>query len=316
MADSRQASIISTINMETSSQSATYQTVLRARQPVSLRVVARSHGWAQLLPFEWDEDSGILHRTEQIGHSLVHLKFSQADGGAIEMAMLSSSVLSGVEQAELVERARWMLALDEELDEFYELCQTEPHLTHVPVEGKGRILRSSSVFEDAVKCICTTNTTWAQTKGMVQRLVQRLAKASPTTGRFCFPDAAAVAVAGEGVLVDEVRLGYRAPYVHQLAQSVVSGELDLEAARQSSQTTAELRKELLQIKGIGPYAAATLLILLGRYDYIGVDSWARKLVSKQFYGGRPVGEKEIQAAFDRFGRWRALAYWFYRYDEM
>ena len=56
--------------------------------------------------------------------------------------------------------------------------------------------------------------------------------------------------------------------------------------------------------------------VLGRYDYIGVDSWARKLVSKHFYGGQPVGEKEIQAAFDRFGRWRALAYWSYRWDEM
>lgn len=302
--------------METSARSSTFRTLLQARQPVSLRVLARSHGWAQLLPFDWDDDDGILHRTEQIGDSVVHLEFSQADDGAIDMVVRSSNELSDVDQAELLTRARWMLALDEELDDFYALCQTEPRLTHVPTEGRGRILRSSSVFEDAVKCICTTNTTWAQTRGMVRRLVERLGSPNPATGRRAFPAAAAVALAGEGVLADEVRLGYRAPYVHQLAESVASGELGLEAARQSSQNTAELRKELLRIKGIGPYAAATLLILLGRYDYIGVDSWARKLVSKQFYGGQPVGEKEIQGAFDRFGRWRALAYWFYRYDEM
>jgi 3-methyladenine DNA glycosylase/8-oxoguanine DNA glycosylase len=302
--------------METSARSSTFHTLLQARWPVSLRVVARSHGWSQLLPFEWDDDDSILYRTEQIGDSVVQVQFSQADGGAIHMGVQSSNELSDVDQAELVARARWMLALDEELDGFYKLCQTEPRLTHVPVEGKGRILRSASVFEDAVKCICTTNTTWAQTKGMVRRLVERLGTASPATGKRAFPDAAAAALAGEGVLADEVRLGYRAPYVHLLAQSIVSGELDLEALRQSSQDTAGLRKELLRIKGIGPYAAATLLILLGRYDYIGVDSWARKLVSKQFYGGQPVGDKEIQAAFARFGRWRALAYWFYRYDEM
>jgi 3-methyladenine DNA glycosylase/8-oxoguanine DNA glycosylase len=104
--------------------------------------------------------------------------------------------------------------------------------------------------------------------------------------------------------------------VFQLAQQIAAGELDLEALRVSSLPTADLRKQLFQIKGVGPYAAAVLLVLIGRYDYIGVDSWARKLVSKQFYGGQPVSEEDIQSAFDAFGRWRALAYWFYRWDDM
>jgi N-glycosylase/DNA lyase len=139
---------------------------------------------------------------------------------------------------------------------------------------------------------------------------------SPISDRRAFPAATAIAAAGEGVLKEQVRLGYRAPYVHQLAQAVADGDLDLESLRASSQPTPELRKELLQLKGIGPYVAAVMLVLLGRYDYIGVDSWARKLVSKQFHNGQPVNDRQIQAAFERFGRWRALAYWFYRWDEL
>ncbi len=73
--------------------------------------------------------------------------------------------------------------------------------------------------------------------------------------------------------------------------------------------TDEVRKSLLAIKGIGPYAAANLLMLLARYDYLPVDSWARTLVSHEWYEGEPVGEKEIQDAFVDWGEWRGLAYW-------
>ncbi len=290
--------------------------VLRGRGPVRLELLAHSHGWSQLLPMLWEEEQGLLLRTEQVGKAAVELEFRQADDQGVELTVASGAPLSRAECDAVVARARWMLALDEDLAEFYRLCQIDPHLAHVPSEGQGRLLRSPTVFEEAVKTICTTNTTWAQTKGMVQRLVDKLGQPSPVSMRSAFPAPEAIAAAGEPVLTDEVRLGYRAPYVRQLAQQVVAGELDLEAMRCSSEDTVELRRQLLQIKGIGPYAAATLLVLLGRYDYIGVDSWARKLVSKHFYGGQPVGEKEIQAAFDRFGRWRALAYWFYRWDEM
>jgi 3-methyladenine DNA glycosylase/8-oxoguanine DNA glycosylase len=290
--------------------------LLRARDPVHLPVLARSHGWSQLLPMLWDEQAGVLYRTEQVADSVVELEFRQADAGALELTVISEAPLSAADTDEILARARWMLALDEEFDEFYRLCTTDPRLAHVPAEGRGRILRSPSLFEDAVKSICTTNTTWGQTKGMVRRLVDRLGRPGPVADRYAFPSPQAIALAGEGVLKDEVRLGYRAPYVFQLAQQVAAGELDLAALRLSSLPTVDLRKQLLQIKGVGPYAAAVLLVLIGRYDYIGVDSWARKLVSRQFHGGQPVSEKDIQSAFEAFGRWRALAYWFYRWDDM
>ena len=41
-----------------------------------------------------------------------------------------------------------------------------------------------------------------------------------------------------------------------------------------------------------------------------VDSWARKMVSQEWYGGKPVGRDEVEAAFARWGEWQALAYYF------
>ncbi len=77
------------------------------------------------------------------------------------------------------------------------------------------------------------------------------------------------------------RLGYRAPYVLALARDVASGALELEALRTAELPTPELRKRLLALKGVGPYAVANLLMLLGHYDAIPIDSWALKVVSEE-----------------------------------
>ena len=78
--------------------------------------------------------------------------------------------------------------------------------------------------------------------------------------------------------------------------------------------TADLRKQLLALKGVGPYAAAHLLMLLGHYDAVPVDSWAIKLVSTEWYDGHPVSKKDVNAAFEKWGQWQALAYWFWDWD--
>lgn len=66
---------------------------------------------------------------------------------------------------------------------------------------------------------------------------------------------------------------------------------------------------LLALKGVGPYAAANLLVILGRYDYVPVDSWAMRQRAREWYGGQRAGEKEVDAAFERWGEWQGLACW-------
>lgn len=81
-----------------------------------------------------------------------------------------------------------------------------------------------------------------------------------------------LAAADIETLQKRARLGYRAPYVLELAQRVASGELALEAWKTAVWSTPDLRKQLLSLKGVGPYATATLLMLLGHYDAVPVDS--------------------------------------------
>ena len=77
---------------------------------------------------------------------------------------------------------------------------------------------------------------------------------------------------------ETVRAGYRGEYLRSLARSVASGKLDLEALGTASADELpddELAARLLALPGVGPYAAAHIMMLLGRYSRLILDSWTR-----------------------------------------
>ena len=113
-----------------------------------------------------------------------------------------------------------------------------PDLRWVLARGAGRLLRSPTVFEDAVKTLCTTNCTWAVTRGLVSRLCERLGEPAPLDS-VTFPTAAAMAARDERFYREEIRAGYRAPFLLALARAAASGSVDLEAFRRAGTSAAE-----------------------------------------------------------------------------
>ena len=286
---------------------------LPAKPPFSLSAVIRSHGWVQLAPFASDEGRQTLSYIAQLnsGH-VVEVQISQAGAGVDVSVQIP---LNHSEQAQVSSDAMWMLGLDQDLSEFYRIAQGEPKLAQAEEQGRGRVLRSPTLFEDTVKTILTTNTGWSSTIRMVGALVSLFGPPLVSDpARHAFPTPEQLASSSEEILRSEARLGYRAPYILSLARGVASGELDLEGLKHSDLPTPELRKQLLAIKGVGDYAAANLLVLLGRYDFVPVDSWAVKVVSHEWYDGQPIGRAEVEAAFEPWGAFKGLAYWFWEWS--
>lgn len=267
----------------------------------------------QLAPFSHDKETdGFDYVLELSSGQVIDLRVRPTDGGEVQMD--TTAALTQAEEDDLISRVTWMLGLDQDLTSFYDLARREPKLAHVAAEGRGRILRSATLFEDAIKTMCTVNTTWGGAKRMVRGLVENYgATLAGAATRSAFPSAARLAAASEQELRADARLGFRAPYVLGLAQAVAAGDVDLETLKHSPASTLEVRKQLLAIKGIGDYAAANLLMILGRGDFIPVDSWALKVVSKEWHNGQPIGRPEVEAAFATWGEWKGLAYWFWNY---
>lgn len=283
--------------------------ILQPGTPFSFRAVVDSHGWAQLAPFEKTPQDGLRYVVELPGGQVAVLEFSAADGG---LRVESAEVQTPEQQESVRAIAAWMFGLEVELDDFYELASREPRLAHVAPQAGGRVLRSASLFEDVVKTILTTNVQWGGTRRMAAGLVEAFGAAHPNDPRLrAFPTPEVLAGLDEVRIAEHVRLGYRTPYVLELARQVASGQRDLETLKHSDLPTAELRQELLNIKGVGAYAAANLLMLLGRYDAIPIDSYAHKMVSQEFFGGDPVTLAQINAAFEQWGDYRGLAFWFW-----
>jgi 3-methyladenine DNA glycosylase/8-oxoguanine DNA glycosylase len=125
-----------------------------------------------------------------------------------------------------------------------------------------------------------------------------------------FPTAAAMAEADEAFYKDVVGAGYRGPYLRTLAVAVAEGALDLEAlatAPPEDLPDAELEERLLAIAGVGPYAAAHIMMLLGRHSRLVLDAWTRPTYAR--LGGRKAKDATIERRFRRYGPWAGLAFW-------
>ena len=265
-----------------------------------------SHGWYGLLPFALDSQNWTLTRVIDVGAKPpVTIVMS---GRKRHVQVTTSRTLNKGETVKVIRDARHILRLDDDLQLFYDTTSADPEFAWIGMQGAGRMLRSPTVFEDLVKMICTTNCSWALTVKMVTGLVENLGRESDDQRRS-FPTAEAMAARPLKFFVDEVRAGYRAPYLKELAERVASGELNVEEWLTSPLSTAELTKQIKGVKGVGDYAAENLLKLLGRYDGLALDSWTRARFFQIRNSGRKANDKKIARYYSRFNEWRGLALW-------
>jgi 3-methyladenine DNA glycosylase/8-oxoguanine DNA glycosylase len=276
-------------------------------EPVDLKRTLLSHGFVELPPMQLDEDVPALELTLAVSGKArtIGIRPGKRGHARVDVAGRAPSARTA---EELVARARHVLALDEDLSDFYELVAEDPELSWVAAVGAGRLIRSPSVFEDVVKTICTTNTAWSATRRMVTALVTNLGVAAPD-GRHAFPTPQAMADVDEDFYREVVRSGYRGPYFRALATDVAEGRLDLEVLLDPELPDDEVSERLLALPGVGPYATAQILMLLGRYSRLILDSWSRPKYAQ--LNGRKAADKTIERRFRRYERYAGLAFWLY-----
>lgn len=293
---------------------------MRVPDPFDLALTVRSHGWYDLAPWRWDEERRVLGRPLALATGRpVHAEVARADRG-LAFRAFAAGRLSTAEAREAREQLGICLALDEDLEPFRRRAaelealrasgrgKDLPDLRWALDRGAGRLLRSPTVFEDAVKTLCTTNCSWALTRALVTRLCELLGEVAPLGGRT-FPSPAAMARVPERFYRDEIRAGYRAPFLAALARDVASGALDVEALRRSDEPTDVLARRLLGIRGFGPYAAEHLLRLLGRHGHLALDSWTRAKLATLRGRRRVPGDATLRRWYRPYGEWAGLAMW-------
>ena len=289
--------------------------------PFDLELTVRSHGFYDLPPWTWDVGRQVLARPLRLagGRAVRAEVAARAEpGGGLALRLTAAGRLAAAEAAEARAQVRTCLALDEDLGPFYRAVEAlaaappakapPPPLAWAVARGAGRLLRSPTVFEDAVKTLLTTNCTWALTRAMATNLVRHLGEPAPL-GERTFPTPQAMAREGERFYRDTVRAGYRAPFLAALAREVASGALDLEAFRDPALATDDLARRIHALGGFGPYATEHLLRLLGRYDHLALDSWTRAKLARLRGKRRVPADATFARWYAPFGRFAGLAMW-------
>lgn len=271
-------------------------------EPISFVRTIFSHGLPFLPPGHIDEERRIYDLSVRIGERVRQLRFTSNDGRlAVELDGRTSKADLGA--AERITRR--VFRLDQDLAPFYAMIANDPRLSWAI--GAGRLIASPTVFEDAIKTICTTNTTWAGTRRMIGALVE--------LGEGAFPDAGLVAGTPERWFKDVARMGYRGPYVKAIAKEVRAGRLDLESFLPHRLDEEEAREEavedaLRELPGVGPYAAAHIMQLLGYHHRLILDSATRPKYLALMKKKR-ASDKSIVRAFKGYGPYAGLAFWLF-----
>jgi len=274
-------------------------------EPVDLWRTLTSHGVADLAPQVVDEGARELETTLPLSRGWARTIRIRA--GRKGFALIEGEGIGAADGRSLAETARHMLRLDANLSGFYAAARDEPDLAWVHA-GAGRMLRSPTVFEDVVKTICTTNCTWSATVRMTTALVENLGIEAPG-GRRAFPSPAAMAAVDDDFYRDTVRAGYRGPYLRTLSTEVAEGSLDLETLNDPELPDDEVAARLLALPGCGPYATAHMMMLLGRYSRLILDSWTRPKYAR--LNGRKAADRTIERRFRHYREYAGLAFWLY-----
>ena len=218
------------------------------------------------------------------------------EGGDLRVALESEKPLDAAARREAALAVGSCLRLDLDLAGFHGLCERDPELAWAARTGAGRMLRAPTAFDDATMILATTNCSWALTRKITRTLAERYGEngALPSAARL------------RGLKPTDLRgasLGYRAPYLAALARAG-----DLERFRNDTRPTDEVRRDLLELPGFGPYAAENMLRLLGRFEHLALDSWVTRAWKKR-YPRRQATERAILRRVEPFGEWRGLAFW-------
>jgi 3-methyladenine DNA glycosylase/8-oxoguanine DNA glycosylase len=287
-----------------------------AGEPVDLWRTLASHGFHDLAPASLDETARTLTITLRMPRGRPRRVTIGAGARRTARVTVAGPPLSDTGRAAIEERIGTVLHLDHDLSAFYAVAANDPDLGWVTA-GAGRMLRSPTVWEDVIKTLCTTNCSWGLTRTMVQALVTNLGE--PALGvsdplASAFPTPEVVAGRDERFYREVVRSGYRAPHFVALGNAVASGALDLEslgAAPRDEVTDEEVERELLALPGIGPYAAAHIMMTLGRNSNLILDSWTRPTYSRLSGARRQPSDAQIARRFRPYGRDAGLAFWLF-----
>lgn len=268
-----------------------------------LSMTCHAHGWINLAPFRWDQDSQTLYFPVFIDDIPVDIETAQK--GQKISASIASHVKLTDDQIDaagnIIRRAldlntntAQLLGIAERVGEEY---------VSIIRKGAGRLLHAPTLWEDAAKTLFTTNCTWNLTQKMCGTACSATFSKAAPSGAYPFPSPQTIA----GYTPDQIKklmpVGYRSAYLIQLAERFAQ-DPTLAAIETNGYNYQEADKLVRALNGFADYGVAHLLILAGYFNEIPVDTVVVSYLKKNYRVRKP------KSFIDRtYRRWKQYKWW-------
>ncbi len=269
-----------------------------------------SYGYFLLAPNHWDPATRSFTRLLDLAGGPVRIDVRQdANGGPLrasrgkDLLVMADRGLSRPERAEATRQIVRMMRLDEDHPTIRDFHRLDPRFR---ASGRGRLMRSPTLFEDVIKTVTSCNVTWPSTVIMNRRLCEVIGRGG------AFPTPRRLARARAGTLRARCRVGYRDQRILELSAMFASGELDPGWFEDPATPDDAVHAALIDLPGIGPYAAANIMQLLGRYSRLPMDTETIRH-AKLLLGFRGTARKimsRVARHYAPFGPHAFRSYWF------
>ena len=261
--------------------------------------------WTPAPPERHKDDGCSLTRPLRFGDkdehaALCRIGLTVPDSRRVEVEILQSSAPLQHEDGEsLLRQVNRILRTECDRSQFW---SKHPE---AKARGWGRTYRGPSLWEDCIKTITNCNMQWRGTVEMNRKLCADLG-----TPLSAFPTPHELIQFTPDELKSKCRLGYRAAWVHQLAQGIVSGEVDLAVLERLP--AKELTKAVRRLSGFGPFAANNLLHLCGHFEAFPYDTETVRLWKEEKGGCKDKADAERKARqhYAYLAPYQWQGYWF------
>ncbi len=179
----------------------------------------------------------------------------------------------------------------------------DEHLITAVNEYNGiRILRQEP-WEALCSFIISQNNNIPRIKGIIERLCEQFGDGD--TGKKTFPSAEVISKLSVEDLAP-IRAGFRAKYIIDAAQKVVSGDVNFAEIEKNPIDFG--REELQKIKGVGAKVAeCTLLYGFHKIEAFPIDVWVKRIMAEMYPNGLPECTKGTEGIAQQYlFHWRRM----------
>lgn len=185
-----------------------------------------------------------------------------------------------------------------------ERIDTIPLMKEATEYGKGIRILKQDPFETIITFIISANNHIPRITKAVKDLSRIYGKEiGEYNGRalYSFPNPGEFSKASQEELRNIIKVGYRDKVLIETGKRILSGEFDLSKA--GSLSTEDLRKELLDLPGVGPKVAdCILLFAYQRMEVFPVDVWIHRVMEEYIFGEKGSKKEIHRKSVELFGK--------------